>query len=267
MQPVLQAQDLVLHLAADQGIERRERLVEDQHLRVDGEGAREADALLHPPAQLVRIRPLDRREPDDAEQLSSPLMTGGLVDPLHLEPVGDVVDHRPVREEAEVLEHHRDLRAADLAQLLRVGAEDVLAADGDRARGRLDQPRDAADERRLAAPREAHDHEHLAAAGRRTRCLSRRPCNRSSPSAQLSAGLRRCCRSPCRRAGRTPSRRRGTTPGRRRRCPAPLERRTSAGDVTGPSSPVTLSQVHASDRISHRPRSESRAQTSALSFG
>jgi hypothetical protein len=147
VQPGLQAQHLVLHLATDQWIERRERLIEDQHLRIDGERACKPDALLHATAQLVGVRALDRGEPDHAEQLSRPFVALRLVDPLHLEPVGDVVDHRPVREEAEVLEHHRDLRAANLAEPLSVGAEDVQAADADPPRRGLDQTRDAADER------------------------------------------------------------------------------------------------------------------------
>ena len=44
---------------------------------------------------------------------------------LDLEPEGDVVDHAPVGEQAEVLEHHRDRVAAQLAQLAGVGLHHV----------------------------------------------------------------------------------------------------------------------------------------------
>ena len=70
LEALLEAQHLVLHLAPDQRVERRERLVEDQHFGIDGERPREADALLHAAAQLVGVRGLDRREPDDGEQLA-----------------------------------------------------------------------------------------------------------------------------------------------------------------------------------------------------
>ena len=61
-----------------------------------------------------------------------------------------------------MLEDHRDGVAAQLAQLGGVAADDVLARDLDRAGGRLDQPDQRADERRLAGAGEAHDDEHLA---------------------------------------------------------------------------------------------------------
>ena len=51
---VLQPQELVLHLAADQRIERRERLVEEPELRPDRERAGDADALLLAAGKLAR---------------------------------------------------------------------------------------------------------------------------------------------------------------------------------------------------------------------
>ncbi len=74
----------------------------------------------------------------------------------------DVLDHRAVGEQAEVLEDHRDAVAAQLAQRGRIGGHHVVAEDADLARRRLDQPDQRADERRLARAREAHDDEHLA---------------------------------------------------------------------------------------------------------
>ena len=53
---VLEADHLVLHVAADERVERAERLVVEHHLRLDGERARETDALLHPARELVGER-------------------------------------------------------------------------------------------------------------------------------------------------------------------------------------------------------------------
>ena len=65
LQLPLQLEQLVLQLGADQRIERRERLVHQQDRRVGGEGARQADALLHAAGQLVRVLagPLARGRP------------------------------------------------------------------------------------------------------------------------------------------------------------------------------------------------------------
>ena len=86
----------------------------------------------------------------------------GLRDALDLEAERDVVDHGAVREQAEVLEDHRDRVPAELEQLVAVGGDHVAAVDLDRPCGRLDQPDQRADERRLAGAGKAHDDEHLA---------------------------------------------------------------------------------------------------------
>ncbi len=111
-QPLLQRTQLVLHVAPDQRVERRERLVEEQHLGIEDERAGEPDALLHPAGQLLGVVVRPRSEADGVEHGGRPLPAGGLGDALHLEPVRHVVDDPPVREQAEVLEHHRHLRAA-----------------------------------------------------------------------------------------------------------------------------------------------------------
>ena len=53
LQRALQLDQLVLQMLADQRVERRERLVHQQDAGVGGEGARQADALLHAAAELV----------------------------------------------------------------------------------------------------------------------------------------------------------------------------------------------------------------------
>jgi hypothetical protein len=81
---------------------------------------------------------------------------------LDFQPVGDVVHHPAVRQQPEVLEHHADPVPAQLPELGGGHLPYVLATDGDLARRRLDEPREAADQCRLAAARQAHDDEDLA---------------------------------------------------------------------------------------------------------
>ena len=106
---LLEPADLVLHVAADERVERAERLVVEHHLRVDRERARDADALLHPARELVGELVRGVLEPDELQHLARPRLALRLRHALHLEPERDVVDHAPVGEQAEVLEHHRDL--------------------------------------------------------------------------------------------------------------------------------------------------------------
>jgi hypothetical protein len=76
--------------------------------------------------------------------------------------VGDVLQNRHVRHEAEVLEHHAHPVPAQLDQLgLRQG-QDVLAIDQHLPGRGLHQPGEAPHDRGLARPRQAHDDEDLA---------------------------------------------------------------------------------------------------------
>ena len=109
---VVQPDDLVLHVATDQGVERRERLVEEQDLRVAGERAGQPDALLHPAGELVGVVLLVAGEPDEVDHLARLGPALLLAHAADLEPVGDVVDHLLVGQQAEVLEHHRHVVAA-----------------------------------------------------------------------------------------------------------------------------------------------------------
>ena len=59
---VMQAADLEAHFLAQVGIEVRQRLVEQQHLRLDHQRTRQGDALLLPARQLARIAVGKRRQ-------------------------------------------------------------------------------------------------------------------------------------------------------------------------------------------------------------
>ena len=116
---VVQPDHLVLHVPADQRVERRERLVEEQHVGVAGEGPGQPDPLLHAAGELVRVGVLVAGEPDQVEHLLGPAQPVGPAGAADLEAVRDVVDHPAVRQQAEVLEDHGEPVAAQLAQ--RVG--------------------------------------------------------------------------------------------------------------------------------------------------
>jgi hypothetical protein len=61
-----------------------------------------------------------------------------------------------------VLEDHREAPPPELAELGRIGLPDVLTVEQDLAEGRLNEPGQATDQRRLAAAGQAHDDEDLA---------------------------------------------------------------------------------------------------------
>ena len=78
---------------------------------------------------------------------------------LHLQGKGNILGHRHMRKEAEMLEHHAQLAAAQFDQARFAGGEDVLAFNQDFAAGGVDQMRDAAHERGFAGAGKAHDDE------------------------------------------------------------------------------------------------------------
>src|ERR1022692_2075774 len=108
-QPLLHRLDLLPELQPDLGIERRQRLVEQQDLRLDGQRAGPRNALLLAAGQLVRVLPRVLGEPDDIEQLGGALPPLGSSQAAHPQPEADVLQRGHVREQAVALEH--DARA------------------------------------------------------------------------------------------------------------------------------------------------------------
>ena len=66
---VVQAAQPGAQLGADVGVERAERLVEQQHARLDGERAGQRHALALAAGELRRVALVVAGEADDAEQL------------------------------------------------------------------------------------------------------------------------------------------------------------------------------------------------------
>ena len=64
--------DLVPQLRADLGVERGQRLVQQQHLGLDGQGPGQRDPLLLPAGDLVRVAVRLLGQPDQLQHLQRP---------------------------------------------------------------------------------------------------------------------------------------------------------------------------------------------------
>ena len=169
MQLVLQLVEQVDDLRLDRDVEGGHRLVEQDELGVDREGPRDADALALAAGELVRKAVENvTGHPHLLEQV--PALALQLVSrhPANLQRGGQDLAHSLARVERRlrILEDHLHL-LADRLQAPSAALGDVLAAEADRSRGRLDEPHQDADQRRLAATRFADDPERLALAQRK----------------------------------------------------------------------------------------------------
>jgi hypothetical protein len=121
-----------------------EGLVHQQHPRLVDDGAGERDALLLPAGELVGAALAVAAEAHRLQRGQRAPLALRPGDAAHLQREGDVLGHAHVREQRVALEHH--------AEIALVGGRpgDVLAADLDLARGRVLEPRDGHQDRRLA---------------------------------------------------------------------------------------------------------------------
>ena len=108
----LDAADLVPELAANPGVEGRERFVEEQDGRPDGERPRQRHPLLLATRELVRVAIRLGAQPDQLEHLPGPLAAFGDPDLAHAQPEGDVLPGRHVGKERVRLEHHAGVAPA-----------------------------------------------------------------------------------------------------------------------------------------------------------
>ena len=145
----LQRADVVAHLAAQFGVEVGERLVEEQHQRLEHQRARDRDALLLAARQFRRIAPIKAAQPDKRQLLGGELGGAALCDAADGGAVGDVLQHCHMREEGVGLKHHADVAPA------RRQLRHIAAADQDAALGGALKPGDEAQRRRLATARGA----------------------------------------------------------------------------------------------------------------
>jgi hypothetical protein len=106
---LLQRLQLLLHLLPELQVERAERLVEEQHLRVVHQGAGKRHALALAAGKLRRAAPLIAAELDHGERGLGFRLALFLGNALDHEAVGDVLADRHMREEGVVLEHRVDV--------------------------------------------------------------------------------------------------------------------------------------------------------------
>ena len=180
----LQRLEQVDDLRANRHVERRDRLVEDDQLRVERERPRDADALPLAAGELVReaVRVLGR-EADRAQQLVDArralLAAVAAVDAQRLG--DDVADRHPrIERRVRILEDDLHL-APHLAHLAPAETGDVAAVEDDRPAVGSTSLMSVRDERRLAAAGLADEAERLARA--RSTGRHRRPHGSGRPCA------------------------------------------------------------------------------------
>ena len=105
---VLQPLELDLHLLAQLEIERRQRLVEQQHLRPRRQSPRQRHSLLLAARDLAGAPVLELAHLDELKHALDSLVDLGPGPAEHLEPEGDVAGDREMREQRVVLEHRVD---------------------------------------------------------------------------------------------------------------------------------------------------------------
>ena len=139
----VQAVDQGHHLADHDRVERGGRLVEEQDLGIHRQRARDRHPLALPAGQRRRKGIALAGHVHAVELVQRPFLRLALRDLLQpAQRERDIVEHRHVAVEREILEHEAD-PAAQRADV-DVRARDILAVEHDLARRRLDQPVEAA---------------------------------------------------------------------------------------------------------------------------
>ena len=114
------AADLVLQGAAGERVERRERLVHQHDLRLDRQGARDADALLHAAGQFRRPLLLGAGEADEVDEFLRLRAHLGLAPtpPFRRHREGDVAHHAAPGQQRMALEDHGAIEARAMDRLV-----------------------------------------------------------------------------------------------------------------------------------------------------
>ena len=144
----------LLHLGAGDGVERGERLVQQEHGLAGQKRAEKRDPLAHAAGQLRRPRPLEACEPEALEE-GVGFAAGGAPRgaPVPQRKRG-IVDRREPGQEQVALRH--------VGAALQASGAVHLTVDRDLARGWLPQAADELQQRRLPAPRRPDDAQDLA---------------------------------------------------------------------------------------------------------
>ncbi len=109
--------DLAAQIFSGEHVKRAERLVEKEQFRIDDEGTREANALLHAAGQFLRIGTFEPVETDDVDRFESSLRAFRTSDTLRLETEFDVFKYGQPRQQRKGLEDHRNVGVRPMQRL------------------------------------------------------------------------------------------------------------------------------------------------------
>src|SRR3990167_763699 len=159
---LLQLQQHVLHLAALERVEGGKGLVHDDHRGVYGQGAGQADALLHTTGQLMGMFVSEGVQADLLEHFHGALLAllAALASDFQAE--GGVVQHGARGHQGEGLEDHAHIAAAQVDEFRLGHLGDVLPVDKHVTAARLYQAVDQANQGRFARAGQAHQDKYLA---------------------------------------------------------------------------------------------------------
>jgi hypothetical protein len=129
-----QIEKLALKFSADERVERGERLIHQQGVGIRSHRGSQTNPLLHTARQVIRIavRPGSKR--DDIEFLLRNAMPIRDRASSQFQTQRDVVEHRPVRKQGNVLKDHSYLFGPHPPQSIALQRIDVLPFDQDFAR-------------------------------------------------------------------------------------------------------------------------------------
>ena len=145
------AEQLVLHRPAGERVESAERLVHQQHWRVERQRAGEGDPLPHASGEVLRIAVAESAQRQLVEQRVRLLVRAAV--PADLQAEGDVLAHGHPGKQRVFLEDHRPRR---------LGLEHPLAEGEDLPRTRPREPGDGVQQRGLAAAGRSEQADELA---------------------------------------------------------------------------------------------------------
>ena len=151
MHDVVELAEPFPELGTNTSVERTERLVEQEHLRLGRERAGEAHSLALTAGELRRIAVPEALELHEVQELVDALGDLRLRPLAHLQPERDVVPDRHVLEGGVVLEHEADV------SLLRRERSRVLAGEQDLALIGGLEPGDDPEQRRLSRAARAEE--------------------------------------------------------------------------------------------------------------